>query len=365
MTILEKAGDPRGSDHGYTNRSFNITLDEVGRYVLGDDTIWKEDGIWLIGRAIHDTKKEAVEYVNYPDTAKLVSIPRPILRQNMVSKTIEQGSQILFHSHVTHLDPEQGVVRYMTGHGEKREIGADLVVIADGLHSLGDGLRARLYGEELGVTVEERSYLAAVLQPGDYHDLNQHYIHFWQESVSESFTLGLPTLHGQMGLLLSSTFHDLDDRNTHPFPNVEAARNRLSREFPELFDAIPCVAKLLPRYVRAHFSSKLVTSYQIGDRAVLVGDAACVFPPWAGIGANSAMYAAASLVYQLVTTGTVGEALSIYETQQRFLSPTMVSLAQGLGELFNSRVTEKPQASNDSGLALLIRDARRQAGQLV
>ena len=36
VTVFERAGDPRGVDAGYTNRSFNITLDNVGRQVLGD-----------------------------------------------------------------------------------------------------------------------------------------------------------------------------------------------------------------------------------------------------------------------------------------------------------------------------------------
>lgn len=50
VTVLEQAGDPRGSDPGYTNRSFNITLNDVGRLVLGTPRAW-EGGATILGRA--------------------------------------------------------------------------------------------------------------------------------------------------------------------------------------------------------------------------------------------------------------------------------------------------------------------------
>ncbi len=365
VVILEKAGDPRLANAGYINRSFNITLDEVGRHVLADETIWKDDAVWLVGRAIHNhTSPGSVDYVDYPETAKIASIPRTTLRKNMVTAAIAQGGEIRFHSKVTDMDPSSGEVKYLDEDGKLQRIGADLIVVADGLHSMGDEFRAKLYGEEKGVEVDPRSYISAILKPGEHDDLSLSYIHFWQETVSDSFTLGLPVRDGSVVLLMDSAFRDVAKHDTHPFPTSKMAQERLAREFPQLMAAAPELYKQLPSRVRAHFSSKVVSSYRIGDRAVLVGDSACVFPPWAGIGANSAMYAASSLVYQLVHAGNQEEALSIYESQQRFLAPQMVSLAEGLGKIFNSSVTSKPTQSNDSGLALMIRDARRQAGQI-
>lgn len=366
VTILEKAGDPRKANAGYLNRSFNITLDEVGRHVLADERIWKNDAVWLVGRAIHNrTSPGSIDYVDYPETATLASIPRTVLRRNMVEATLEQGGNIHFHTHVTRIDPVSGEVVYIDENGTAKRIGADLVVVADGLHSIGDRLRAELYGEVKGVSVEPRSYISALLKPGEHTDLSLHYIHFWQETVSDSFTLGLPVRDGSIVLLIDAAFRDISEKDTHPFPTPEAALERLRCDFPQLLAAAPELYRQLPMRVRSHFSSKVVSSYRIGERAVLVGDAACVFPPWAGIGANSAMYAASSLAYQLVHAENIDNALAIYEMQQRFLAPQMVDLAKGLGKIFNSSITNKPSLSNDSGLALMIRDARRQAGQLV
>ena len=365
VTILEKAGDPRGPDPGYTNRSFNITLDEVGRYVLADERIWKNDGIWLVGRAAHNrTELGSVDYFEYPETAKIVSIPRHILRKNMVAAVLEQGATILFHSHVTHTDPDTGVTKYLMNDGNEGVITSDLVVIADGLHSIGDKFRSELYGEDWGISVEPRSYVSAQLKPEEHDNLSLHHIHFWQETVSDSFTLGLPVRDGGVVLLIDSPFADLGRKDAHPFPTLALAKQRMEHDFPQLHAAAPMLYKQLPERVRSHFSTKLVSSYRIGERAVLVGDAACVFPPWAGIGANSAMYAAGSLAYQLVHAKDMAEALSAYEAQQRFLSPHMIKLAKDVGDIFNKAIIEKPSISGDMGLALLIQDARRQAGQL-
>jgi hypothetical protein len=45
VTVLEQAGDPRTEEPGYTDRSFNITLDNVGRYILGDSSIWEDEAL--------------------------------------------------------------------------------------------------------------------------------------------------------------------------------------------------------------------------------------------------------------------------------------------------------------------------------
>jgi 2-polyprenyl-6-methoxyphenol hydroxylase-like FAD-dependent oxidoreductase len=149
VTILEKAGDPRDPDAGYLNRSFNITLDEVGRHVLADNRIWKDDGVWLVGRAVHNRSYNgSIDYADYPETAKLVSIPRPTLRRNMVIAALQQGVTIHFHSHVTNIDPDMGTTTYLQEDGREGTIDADLVVIADGLHSIGDKFRSELYGED-------------------------------------------------------------------------------------------------------------------------------------------------------------------------------------------------------------------------
>ncbi len=361
VTVIEKAGDPRGKDPGYTNRSFNITLDNVGRQVLADNRAW-EGGIWLSGRAIHNFQgSNHVYYTRYGKTsdAELISIPRPVLRQNLCNLAEASGAHLIFRACVTEADGTTGAVFYTDRLGRDRHTQSDLIVFSDGSHSLADDIVAAGNNSQSQIWHEPRSYITGMIEPKHNQDLSLNHIHFWHESSSDAFSVGILNANGSIALLLTSLFSDMPEP-IHPFPTPKLAAERLRRDFPRLFAAAPHLPQQLPKRQRGQFCYKSVSRYRVKNKGIVVGDAGCVFPPWAGYGANQAMYAAASLAHILSThKGDVDTALPLYEKQQKILAGLLMSFVSSQGDFLSGPVTKNPSGRSDPALGPLILQARR------
>jgi len=358
VTVLEKAGDPRVKDLGYTNRSFNISLDRVGRYVLGGQEAW-QGGLRVIGRAVHNYQDTGqVKHTRYgtdPDY-DLVNIPRPVLRQNMVNLALQAGAAVRFESQVTSLEPNKGEVTF-TNDGTSQKLSADLVVVCDGLHSIADELIRAESGEDYYLKPELRRIVSAMIYAEDNPNLSLNHIHLWYEHSSDSFVVGIPNRNGSVALLMASPYADIS-RDTHPFATPELANERFKRDFPQLFTLSPQIAKQLPKQPVYHFKYKAHATFRVGRRGIIVGDAACVMPPWANYGANSAMASASSLAYHLIgRSGNTDAALDIFQSQQRILSRLLLNYANDHGKFFSGPVIQSPEERSDPALALLIKQA--------
>jgi 2-polyprenyl-6-methoxyphenol hydroxylase-like FAD-dependent oxidoreductase len=357
VTILEQAGDPRGTDAGYTNRSFNITLDNVGRQVLGDARAWK-GGIWLNGRAIHCNVTADVTYARYGRTvdAELISIPRPVLRQNLCKLAEEAGATILFHARATGTNTATGAVAYESVHGNHEEIHGDLVVFGDGLHSLVTSSASA----ELGIQTwpEPRNYISGMIAPEDNPGLSLGHIHFWHEQNNGNFSVGIPNADGSVALLIVSLFADIA-ADAHPFATPAQAEARLRRDFPHLYTVAPQLAEQLPHHRRGTFCFKSAQKYRVGQKGVIVGDAGLVFPPWAGYGANQAMYGAASMANALVEhRGVLDSALDDYQQTQQLLSAELIEFVDGQGDFLSGPVAKDPAGRSEPALSMIIQEVK-------
>ncbi len=100
----------------------------------------------------------------------------------------------------------------------------------------------------------------------------------------------------------------------------------------------------------------------LGRRGVIIGDAACTVPPWAGYGANTAMYSAAILVTLLARhADTQSEALAVYATHIASLSASLMSFVFDQGDFLAGPVVTDPAGRSDDALAGLILAARQPA----
>ncbi len=176
VTVLDKGADPRLEDMLYTDRSFNITLDTVGRQVLASPSAF-DGGIWLAGRAVH--RSTAVKYGAYGHSsdAELVSIPRQKLRQNLARQAEDAGAQLRFGARVIAADAESGHLAYETGAGKLHSLNVDLIIFSDGLHSLAD----QRLGLDRHITPEARHYITGLISPARATQLSLRHIHFWHE----------------------------------------------------------------------------------------------------------------------------------------------------------------------------------------
>ncbi|HSX43218.1 MAG TPA: NAD(P)/FAD-dependent oxidoreductase [Candidatus Saccharimonadales bacterium] len=366
VTVLEQAGDPRGADPGYTNRSFNITLDVVGRQVLDDQRAWA-GGIWIYGRALHHFRGSLdthhTMYGNTSDTF-LVSIPRPVLRQNLCMLAEEAGAQICFRSAVTTTDTEAGLVFYTDEKGQTCSIEADLIVFGDGLHSMANDLLRANDPDAVAMWPEHRDYITGTVPAELARGYSKGHVHFWHEQTPDTFTVGIPNHDGSLDLLIASPFADLP-AGVHPFEQSAEARRRLQRDFPRLYTEFPHLAEQLPSKYRGSFCYKAVRRYRVGSRGVLVGDASLVFPPWAGYGANKAMYTAASLAYALTSAqGVVDIALEAFQNHQQRMAAGLIEFGEKQGDFLAGSVKSNPAARSQPGLALLIKSLNEPAAAI-
>ncbi len=361
VTVLERAGDPRSKDPGYTDRSFNVTIDNVGRYLLGDDLAW-QGGIRLLGRAIHNLHgQNQLQYAKYGSSydAELISIPRPVLRKNMVNMAIAEGTSIVFNAKVTSLDPDAGSVQYIDPSGDETTQTADLIVVSDGLHSLGDEHLTAATGETKLLIPESRCYMTAMLYPEDNHELTLNYMHFWHDRIAQSTVLGIPNLDGSIALLLIT---ELDTNEVDPSTPSES----LIKDFPLLAPYHPRLEQNVTRRRKYRLQYKKVTKFRIGKRGIVVGDAGSAMPFWAGYGANSAMYSAAALVNKLTShNGDIDSALAAHEVQQKTLARLMMDFVKDQGDFLNGPVTDAPSDRSDPALAPLIRQAQIEIKPLI
>lgn len=342
VTVLEQAGDPRGKDAGYTNRSFNLTLNQVGRRVLADERAWF-GGTDVIGRAVHNFQGTGAtkhsDFIQGDDTL-LVSVPRPVLRQNLVKIAEEKAVQMHFHCTVTSIDTDKGSVTFADTKGSQKTIDADLIVVADGVHSIADGIIKR---SSIHFRDEALRYITVLLDKETCSDLSLHHMHFWHEPQSGSVAIGMPNKDGTIAVLLISKFDDVSEE-TSPFDTPEHTLERLERDFPQLMDLDPNLPERVIGRERGYFHYKFIDDYVIGKKAVVIGDASSACPPWAGFGANTAMYGADVLVRFLVAMNDdIGGALACFQDYNHLLSEKVLSYANQHGKFLNGRVADHPE----------------------
>jgi 2-polyprenyl-6-methoxyphenol hydroxylase-like FAD-dependent oxidoreductase len=288
--------------------------------------------------------------------AAITSIPRPVLRRNASQVAEAEGVTLNFDAKVTNIDPNTGTVTFNKDGVEYTDT-SDLVVIADGLHSVADDLIRALPDGEVDLRVEPLSYVTAMLVPGS-HNLSLNHLHFWVNPDNEdSFAIGVPNADGSVAALLISRYSDID-KGAHPFENPTVARERLARDFPQLLELDPTLPDQLPTRDRGNLYYKSVSHFVLGERAVVVGDAGHAAPPWAGYGANTAIHVATYLVNALAeNNGDIATTLAEYDTYYGTLSRLMKATIQEHGQFISGAVATNPHGRTSGSFASMLEQA--------
>jgi 2-polyprenyl-6-methoxyphenol hydroxylase-like FAD-dependent oxidoreductase len=396
VVLLEKSGDPRLDTSEDHSRSFNITLNDVGRAELRTAKAW-HGGIALLGRIAH-AKDGSIRQALYTGgkNGVLISVPRSRLRANLAQLAAERGAQLHFHTTVTSLD----------------KISADLIAVADGLHSLADDVIATLPGGETSLVVDPQSYISANIPAGE---LSTSHIHFWYEAGYDTYTVGIPNQDKTITLLLISPLLGVKGDHEAPFSAVGDPTEWLMRQFTQIYALSPDLGVELPGRPMGHFHYKLSSHPVIGPRAaafdlvhpaardfqgeplagwspprvhrysmpsrgcvgfgqelapaavraggqwlVVIGDAGSARPPWAGFGGNLALHEAGSLLRCLAFyKGDLTAALPAYQEYLLLLAGLTRDYVEGFGKFMSTRLRLRPEEYSRDALAGLTRAAAR------
>lgn len=291
VDIYERRPDPRTAGIA-GGRSINLALSTRGIHALREvglaDKILSM-AIPMRGRMIHSQSGQLTfqPYSKDPNEA-INSVSRGGLNLALIEGAEAMSNvRVHFDHRCVDVDPDAGRAELAAGKASERVFtDGDLLIGADGAFS---AVRARLQRQDRFDYSQEylaHGYKELTIPPGPSgeHRMVRNALHIWPR---QSFMMiALPNIDGSFTCTLFWPFEGpasfasiRGDDDVLPFFN---------QHFP---DAVPHMSTLVEDY-RTNPTSSLVTvrcrPYHIGDRVVLLGDAAHAVVPFYGQGMNAA-----------------------------------------------------------------------------
>ncbi|MDQ3511855.1 MAG: FAD-dependent monooxygenase [Pseudomonadota bacterium] len=309
VDVFEKRGDPRlkGYEGG---RSINLALAERGRHALqaaGAEAAVMAHAVMMRGRMVHfgDGRVDLQRY-GRDDSEVIWSVHRGELNLALLDRAERAGASLHFNRRLDTVD-FQGCSAAFTDERDSthHRVGFRSLVGADGA---GSSLRAAMSREaDLGERVEflDHSYKELEIPPaadGGFR-IEPNALHIWPRGRYMCIALPNDERTFTVTLFLPNESGERPDQPS--FATIRSgadARALFERDFA---DASPLIPRL-ERDFEANPAGLLATLYldtwRLGDRAVLIGDAAHAMVPFHGQGMNCAFEDCVALALHLETS---------------------------------------------------------------
>ncbi|HEY3757447.1 MAG TPA: NAD(P)/FAD-dependent oxidoreductase [Opitutaceae bacterium] len=318
VVLLDREPRKAAPDSG---RAVNITLCNRGiealkKIGLGSEAINRSQPLY--GRMIHDRNGSRNFEAYGPNAEALYSIRRRELRELLVeTAAAHPGVELISEANCSAIDLE---ARLLTVEFEPparpRVLSFQHLAAADGVNSTvrnclekAGYIRTECRNVNLGyreLTIKAEQVTRLALERGS--------LHFWPRG--ESVLIGFPNLDGSITLSLhmplsgSPSFDDIATEG--------ALRDFFAREFPDLAEILPMILTSPPQRQPGRVKCVRCPSWFVGDRVVLVGDAAHGIIPYYGQGANAGFEDAAVLADLLAENPKdCGRAFSLFESKRK------------------------------------------------
>ena len=300
--LIERRADPRSTEID-GDRSINLALSHRGLSALARLGLAEqvtEDGIPMRGRMIHD-REGALAFQPYGTAPEhhLMSVGRNGLNATLVGACEQRPSiEVSFRSHVSDVDLASGEVTMIDAEGGTRQRRYDVVFGTDGVYSAVRQRLQRTSAFDFEQDFLEHGYkeLTIPARPDGGFRMEPEALHIWPRS--SHMLIALPNPDGSFTCTLfwplaGEELADIDSGS---------ARRVFETDFA---DALPLMPDLEADF-RDHPVGSLVTTrchpWNVGDRVLLLGDAAHAVVPFYGQGANAGLEDVSLLLDELDAT---------------------------------------------------------------
>jgi len=319
ITLYERRGDPRIADYE-SGRSINLALAERGRNALRQAGVEEEvmaKAVMMRGRMIHSREGDTqLQRYGRDDSEVIWSIHRKDLNHTLLQLAEDAGAQVHFHRRLHTVDFEAGYARFIDDRDDQpHDIRFDTLIGADGA---GSALRAAMNRKH---PLDERieflghSYKELEIPPtedGGFR-IEANALHIWPRG--QYMCIALPNDEGTFTVTLF-----LPNEGNPSFATTRTgaeAEALFARDFPDALPLIPHLRRDWEEHPPGLLGTLYLRQWQLGGRAVLLGDAAHAMVPFHGQGMNCAFEDCVALARHLQEQDSLEAAFAVFEAERK------------------------------------------------
>jgi kynurenine 3-monooxygenase len=319
ITLYERRGDPRVSDYE-SGRSINLALAERGRNALrqaGVEDAVMAKAVMMRGRMVHPRDGEPqLQRYGRDDSEVIWSIHRRDLNHTLLQLAEDAGATVHFHRRLHTVDFDAGYARFIDDRDDQpHDIHFDTLIGADGA---GSALRAAMNRKQPldeRIAFLDHSYKELEIPPapdGSFR-IEANALHIWPRG--HYMCIALPNDEGTFTVTLF-----LPNEGTPSFATTRTgaeAEALFARDFPDALPLIPDLQRDWEEHPPGLLGTLHLRQWHLGNRAVLIGDAAHAMVPFHGQGMNCAFEDCVALARQLQQADTLQEAFTGFEAERK------------------------------------------------
>jgi kynurenine 3-monooxygenase len=317
VDVFERRGDPRVE--GYAGgRSINLALAERGLHALRSaeaaDAVL-DKAVMMRGRMVHflDGSQQLQRY-GRDDSEVIWSVSRGDLNLTLIDCAEAAGARLHFDRRLDSVDFETRTA-ILLGDGRSHQHRFHALLGADGAGSV---LRQQMnHVAPLGERLEwlDHGYKELEIPPardGSF-SIEPNALHIWPRG--RYMCIALPNDERTFTVTLF-----LPNEGDPSFATVATGEDAIALFQRDFADALPLIPEL-PNDFEANPTGTLATLYldrwTLGDKAVLLGDAAHAMVPFHGQGMNCAFEDCVSLARHIESDADLASAFASFETERR------------------------------------------------